>query len=145
MKIAISGAANTGKTTLAKGLAKQTGLPLIEEGFGEIRRGPNPDKSGDFLAGCFQKIDRAKRQLEEKYQSGFISDRCTIDLFNFWSAFPILQLRPDALEFYKNCKNHAKTYDYVVFLPWGSVAYSEIENGETSFLYRWSCICVGTR
>lgn len=49
MKIAISGAANTGKTTLAEDLANEMKLPLIEERFTELPRRTPQDRSGDTL------------------------------------------------------------------------------------------------
>lgn len=130
MKIAISGAANTGKTTLAGDLAKEIKLPLIEERFAELPRRTPQDRSGDALAEAFLRIDREKLELEKTFEDGFISDRCSIDLFNYWISFPVLASRSETSELYKKWKTHANHYDYVVFLSWGSIAYVEIEQNQ---------------
>lgn len=127
MKIALSGAANTGKTTLAKDLAKETNLPLITERFSDLPPRTLQDKAGEQLAKAFLRIKRDKSDLEQTHQAGFVSDRCTIDLFNYWISFPVLANRTETQELYNNCKNHANSYDYIVFLSWGSVVYREIE------------------
>lgn len=131
MKIAISGAANTGKTTLAKDLSKETGLPLIEERFGDLRPKRIEDKNAGWIAEAFLKVDRAKQELEQTFHKGFITDRCTIDLFNFWTYTPFLVNRAETQKLYEKWKTHSTTYDYIIFLSWGSVAYRENESGES--------------
>lgn len=127
MKIALSGAANTGKTTLAGDLSKATNLPLIPERFDELPRRTSQDRACDQLAETFLRIKHEKTELEKTYRDGFVSDRCPIDIFNYWISLPVLANRSETLELFKSCRAHANTYDYVVFLSWGSVAYREIE------------------
>ena len=133
MKIAISGAANTGKTTLAEDLANEMKLPLIEERFAELPRRTPQDRSGDLLANAFLRIHREKLDLEQSYSDGFISDRCTIDLFNYWACLPVLAKKPETLEVYKQCRDHVNNYDYVVFLNWGSLAFREVVEDKPKF------------
>ncbi len=132
MKIAISGAANTGKSTLAKDLSRATSLPLITERFNELPKRTREDKAGNQLAAAFQRIKSVKMDLEHGHPEGFVTDRCPLDIFNYWTSFPVLSNRPETLELYKDCRSHTGTYDFIVFLTWGSIVYSEIEAGKPS-------------
>lgn len=93
MRIAITGAHGTGKTTLARALSKELGLPLISEQARlvaaemavrtceELFQDPN-------LAREFQ-----ERVLEEQinaqlaHPEGFVSDRCTLDCIAYWNLY----------------------------------------------------------
>lgn len=130
MKIAISGAANTGKSTLAKDLARATSLPLIPERFNELPRRSREDKAGNQLAAAFQRLHSVKLELEQDHPDGFVTDRCPLDIFNYWTTFPVLTNRPESFALYKDCRSHMETYDFIVFLTWGSIVYSEVEAGK---------------
>jgi len=136
MRIALSGAANTGKTTLARDLSEATNLPFINERFDELPRKPPRGEAAEQLAAAFNRINREKLELEHTYNEGFVSDRCPIDIFNYWISFPVLANRPDTQDLYRNCRKHANTYDYIVFISWGSVAYREIDADKPKLLHR---------
>ena len=91
MKIGICGAQSTGKTTLAKALAERLGLPLITEQARvvaekmgirceeDLRRLP-PEKQIEFQEKCLA----AQRDAENRYYSGFVSDRTVVDNAVYW-------------------------------------------------------------
>ncbi len=120
MKIAISGAVSTGKTTLGKALAEDLGLPFIPENletvFGPAHlRKPHPGGLPMALLDCLAR----KRDLEQG-QDGFVVDRSPIDIFNFWLAFRLIE-HPKTEEVYALCQTLMAGYDAVVLLPWGAI------------------------
>lgn len=118
MKIAISGAVSTGKTTLAKALAEDLDLPFIPENletvFGPAHlRTPHPGGLPMALLDClFRKLNL------EQHHGGFVVDRSPVDIFNFWLAFQLIE-HPKTEEVYTLCRTLMASYDAVVLLPWG--------------------------
>ncbi len=143
MKIAISGAGNCGKTTLAKHFSITVGLPIIDEGYFDI---VNTVMQGsidfDILAGKFLAVQKKKFTAEKRSKKGFVADRSSIDLFQYWLTFHELRNDPFTLDFYKLCRRNAQRYDFVVFPPWGVAAYSDLENRSTDnnrkYKYPWT-------
>lgn len=97
MKIAVSGFAGTGKTTLATGLARRLGLPLIDEGMLPLAKASSafydpalandPQARGaarrDFISAFVHWAD-ARTAEYNAHVSGFVADRCELDLLNWW-------------------------------------------------------------
>lgn len=118
MKIAISGAVSTGKTTLGKALAEDLDLPFIPENletvFGPTHlRKPHPGGLPMALLDCLAR----KRDLENGHDH-FVVDRSPIDIFNFWLAFRLIE-HPKTEAVYALCETLMASYDAVVLLPWG--------------------------
>ena len=118
MKIAISGAVSTGKTTLGKALAEDLDLPFIAENletvFGPAHlRTPHQGGLPMALLDCLSR----KRDLEQN-NGRFVVDRSPIDIFNFWLAFRLIE-HPKTEEVYALCQSFMANYDAVVLLPWG--------------------------
>lgn len=122
MKIAISGSHGVGKTTLAKKLAEELGMPLIsgvarEEakrmGFVTtkgIKKMKLLDRSIYQLRVFFRQI-----QEEEKHYKGFISDRSVFDAVAYSMYYNvdhkvISMLLHDAL-------SHSERYDLILLCP----------------------------
>lgn len=93
MKIAVTGAAGIGKTTLCRALAQEFSLTVIEEQFNDIMRAFSawnftkrekcPEK--EVHAARQNYIDQSllwmKNRREQQYQlDGFVTDRCAIDI-----------------------------------------------------------------
>ena len=120
MKVAISGAVSTGKTTLGKALAKQLALPFIPENletvFGPAHlRKRHPGGLPMALLDCLSR----KRDLEQDHDR-FVVDRSPIDILNFWLAFKLIE-HPRTEEVYDLCQTSMANYDAVVLLPWGAL------------------------
>ncbi|MDA0240922.1 MAG: AAA family ATPase [Proteobacteria bacterium] len=122
MKIAISGAVSTGKTTLGTALAAALDLPFIEENLREMF---GPGQAGqrtkaDVATGLLQALE-TKRALESAQPGGFVIDRSPADILNFWFATQLAQ-HPRMQELYDRCATYLADYDAVVLLPWGVIA-----------------------
>ena len=120
MKIAISGAVSTGKTTLGKALAEDLDLPFIPENL-ETVFGPahlRTRHEGGLPMALLDCLSR-KRDLEHAHD-GFVVDRSPIDIFNFWLAFRLIE-HPKTEEVYALCQTLMAGYDAVVLLPWGTL------------------------
>jgi len=132
MKIAISGAANTGKTTFANHFATYNKFPVIEERFSEIVSLRSAGASLEAIKDKFKEIYKHKAKRERALGKKFVSDRCVVDLMVFWMSIGALGSSPDSVELYRKWKKHSKKYDYIVFLPWGNVAYNDLEREYTN-------------
>lgn len=121
MKIAISGAVSTGKTTLGRALATALDLPFIEENLHEMF-GPAQDgkrTQRDMAAGLLKSLD-TKRALETAQPGGFVVDRSPLDILNFWFAMQ-LAAHPETQRLYDLCAAYTAGYDAVILLPWGVI------------------------
>jgi hypothetical protein len=127
MKIAITGATNSGKTTFASNFSKRNNIPLIEERFSEIRSLFMLGSYIEYIIGKFEEIFSDKSAKEKELGDKFVSDRCGIDLFVFWSTNPQLRSHPISAEFYKKWKAQTENYDYLVAMPWGTISYTDPE------------------
>lgn len=120
MKIAISGAVSTGKTTLGKALADALDLPFIPENLESVF-GPahlRTRHEGGLPMALLDCLAR-KRELEQAH-GGFVVDRSPIDILNFWLAFRLIE-HPKTEEIYALCQTLMAAYDAVVLLPWGAL------------------------
>ena len=121
-RIAISGSAGTGKTTLAKALADRLQVPYLEEGFRKRREaGLDPHD-----------LSRAEHRvlLMELYEEaiaaaagcngGFIQDRCPLDFLAFWLHYGFWREDAESAAFYARVQKDLDQYDHVIVLPWGT-------------------------
>jgi len=122
LKIAISGAVSTGKTTLGKALAGELGVTFIDENLEPMFRITIAERNDPLeIAQRIMKCLERKRALESKEES-FVVDRCPLDILNFWYAFR-LHSRVDTQAIYERCVDYMKLYDFVVLLPYGVLSY----------------------
>ena len=135
MKIAISGAVSTGKTTLGKALAGRLQLPFIEENleamFGSNREDGN--RADAMAAGLFECLE-TKRALEQQHD-GFVVDRSPVDILNFWFAGRLAP-HPDTQKIYDLAEVYLADYDAVILLPWGVIELEPAPAGETAMRRR---------
>ncbi len=120
MRIAISGAVCTGKTTLGKALATRLDLPFIEENLSAMFESgwPKrlaPEEAAKALVACLEE----KAALESS-AGQFVVDRCPLDLMNFWQ-FHGLPRQSAGYDFYDLCERTMGRYDFVVLTPWDGV------------------------
>ncbi len=128
MKIAISGSAGIGKTTLSKSLADRLGVDHIGENYTPLFDQPKKlaQPIGE-VARLFYQVLLHKRQLEQEY-GAFITDRCPIDLFHLWVVTGLGKDITATSKFYNQCRSYAKEYDFVIIPPWGSIPLKQIKN-----------------
>lgn len=123
LKIAFSGSAGIGKSTLARAVADCLTLPLIDEHFDEfIDRTDIKNKTARQYGDEFVAILRHKSMLEAQYP-GFVSDRCPIDLLHFWSFYRLgASLSAETnRRFLNSCIKGIRAYDFVVLPPWNGI------------------------
>lgn len=92
MRIALSGAAGIGKTTLARRLAEHFGVPLLDENLAGVVRAFNAERPADpganqarvdaCRSACLDWLDR--READYRTLPGFVEDRCAIDILFRW-------------------------------------------------------------
>lgn len=132
LRLAISGATGSGKTTLAQDLAHRLRLPMLNENWGPIIRAKesyfsaknNETSRDDEVHAAFQNWKLSyKTWLDARYQEqtcfdGFVSDRWAADAYSNWLR--VFMPRPDdqmSLYFMKTLKKHSEMYDFFVLLP----------------------------
>jgi hypothetical protein len=130
MKIALTGSAGTGKTTLAQALAKRLNLPFIAEGFEALFDPPEPFnlKQPERLMRALISVLEVK-QAEEDRHGSFVADRCPIDLMNIWLTRGLTRKPRRSEEFYRRCRDLTRRYEYVVIPPWAGLPLQPRQSG----------------
>jgi len=125
MKIALSGSAGTGRTTIARKLSQIVGYPsltnlakaiLRDDGFKYGMGLPveqflcTPDRQG-MLA-------ENKRVMESHYDD-FVTDRSWLDLAAYCVQGMLEKEKFDISEFLNECQEEVEKYDIIIHIPWG--------------------------
>jgi broad specificity phosphatase PhoE/nicotinamide riboside kinase len=124
-RLALSGSAGTGKTTLGRRLAAALEVPFIEEGMRQrIEDGLDVHALGhDGLRALVQELWREQVHAERAAihaAGGFVSDRSSIDFAAFWLHYHFLE-DPGTASFIHQTLAHQTAYDRIVLLPWGAL------------------------
>ncbi len=128
MRIAISGAVSTGKTTLGKALAEKFNLPFIGENLAPLfgknaARRKNTKDVANAVVACLKN----KRILETK-TGNFIVDRSPLDLMNFWQSAQLPKMC-GGHDFTVLCESYMTLYDFVVLTPFEGVPFVQDASG----------------
>ena len=127
LRLALSGSACVGKTTLAACLAERLALTIIPEKFDEgISR--RKDKTVKDKAQELIVLFNEKSALESA-ASRFVSDRSSLDLLHTWMEHKLHKSVDEKLttHFVNACLNRLKRYDYHIFLPWGVLPLVQVD------------------
>lgn len=125
VRIGITGSQGTGKSTLATALARMLDLPLITEqarrvakemGITSLKELKNDGEKGKlFQLNCLTYQLAAERA---RSNSGFISDRTTIDNAAYWLKWHAHKWPSDTSNnYYKQAMTNIKNYDLVIYVP----------------------------
>lgn len=138
MKIAISGSAGTGKTTLAEVLSERMGVQCIPEGVREylVSRGVVDFRNmtpADTMEMQSHLLDQ-KIKLENVH-TDFVADRSTADNLAYCLRWCARDIQDSILsEYMVRCEQHISVYDLIVFCPWGAIPYKR-DNLRSRHLY----------
>ncbi len=126
-RIAISGSAGVGKTTLARHLARAWDLPYLEEGMRRrLEAGLNLHAlSRDAMRGLLLELWDEREADEEAAvarHGGFVSDRCAVDWAAFYLYYGFTNPEDVTGPFLDRMRARAaRAYDLVIVLPWGAL------------------------
>ncbi len=120
-RIALSGSAGTGKTTLGRALADRLGVPFIEEGM--RTRIENGFDIHSLDVGGLRNLVRElwEEQLEAQAAAGdaYVVDRSSIDYAAFWLHYSLYEEREETDSFIADLCSAAPRYDRILLFPWG--------------------------
>ena len=122
-RIALSGSAGVGKTTLGTGLARRLGVPFIGEGMrARIEAGLDlhalsRDQHRALVVELFDEAAGARRDAAD----GFVSDRSPMDFLAFWLYYGFAADADATERFAARCDAALARLDALVVLPWGAI------------------------
>ncbi len=121
--IALSGSAGVGKTTLARRLAAERGVPFIGEGMREYLERTGVDLHTLGHAGMRQLVLRLweeRKEAEAAAPNGFVADRSAYDFGAFWLYYQFAGNDADTERILRETLA-PRRYDAVYLLPWGRI------------------------
>lgn len=119
-RIALSGSAGVGKTTLARRLAAELGVPCLGEGMREYLERTGIDLHGLGHVGVRDLVLRlwAEREEAEVRHPSFVADRGALDYAAFWMFYRFAS--EDETEALFAAWLVPGRYDHQFILPWGA-------------------------
>ena len=120
-RIALSGSAGTGKTTLASRLAAELGVPYIEEGMRRRIQGGLAwyELDREQQLGLIEELWEEQRAAEDAATGGFVADRSSYDFAAFWLHYDFHADLRDTSDRFEHWCASGERYDRVLLLPWG--------------------------
>jgi nicotinamide riboside kinase len=122
-RIAISGSAGVGKSTLARQLAATLGLPFFGEGMREYleRTGEDLHRLGeDGLRRLVLQLWDERKEQEARATDGFVADRSSYDFVAFWLHYRFAREDDDTARLLAEATLPGR-YQTVYLLPWGAI------------------------
>lgn len=120
-RIALSGSAGTGKSTLGRRLADELSVPYIEEGMRKrLEAGLDLHRlDRSALLALIEELWREQHAAEERARDGFVADRSSYDFAAFWLHYSLHLGHADSGARFREWCSYGARYDRVILLPWG--------------------------
>lgn len=120
-RLALSGSAGTGKSTLGRALAARLGVPYLEE---RMRlRLENGFRLANLSPVDWRELMHelwAEHAAEEaRNPNGFVADRSSLDYLAFWLHYGLYDEEAQTESFVAEMRAHAANYDRILLFPWG--------------------------
>jgi nicotinamide riboside kinase len=120
-RIALSGSAGTGKTTLGRRLASEMGVAYIDELMRRrLEAGLRLEGlSRDGWRALVRELWREQRALQEQAREGFVADRSSLDYAAFWLHYGLHEDEGETRAFFAEMAAASAELDAIVLFPWG--------------------------
>lgn len=123
-RLALSGSAGTGKSTLGRALAERWGVPYLPEGMRRrLEAGLDLHRLDHFglqaLVAELWEEQRAAEDAAVAAAGGFVADRSSVDFAAFWLHYRFTDDQEATAAFLGHTLGRAAAYDAIVLLPWG--------------------------
>jgi predicted ATPase len=122
VRLAISGAAGTGKSTLARALAMRLDLPYLEEGMRarlesglDLHRISHRQHQALAEELLDEMLDATRRAVAE--HGGFVCDRCPLDMAAFWLYYRFAFDLEATARYMRRVDESLPGFGHVVLLP----------------------------
>lgn len=122
VRIAVSGSAGVGKSTLTRRLAAELGVPWIGEGMREYleRTGTDLHTLGHLGVRSLVRQLWEERKDAEAASASFVADRSSYDFGAFWLYYQFASVDEDTESMMRETLTPGR-YDAVFLLPWGAI------------------------
>ena len=132
MRIAVSGAAGTGKSTLAAALAAKLGVPLVPDFVEEVLREHGKDSwrgiNDTRIRKTIRMVALERKIAAESVAEAFVSDKSVVDYLAYWvmnqMEFETKEQNQAVLDM---VRAHVGRYTHRLFLPYRA----DVEPGPT--------------
>jgi broad specificity phosphatase PhoE/predicted ATPase len=123
-RLALSGSAGVGKTTLGRRLAARYGVPYLPEGMrarleGGLRLHDLSHPQLQALVETLWREQQAAERAAIRDHGGFVADRSAVDYAAFWLHYRFTDDQESTRRFFAETIGWVPTYDRIILLPWG--------------------------
>lgn len=125
-RLALSGSAGVGKSTLARALSASWSVPYIPEGMRDrLEAGLDLHSlDHDGLASLIVELWQEQRGRERDAvgrAGGFVADRSSIDFLAYWLLYRLDFDSERTAALHDDLRAHTGSYDAILLLPWGAL------------------------